>query len=105
MTSGKTLHIKFKNHSSKQEKWYNWVLAVTNNAHLWLWQISHHGDSVLMTFRHLVQVDKDARVAMVELHTLWKEHRSVAMRVQGEYAIVDGFSLVVFCGSINEPFE
>ena len=32
LTSGKTLHIKFKNHSSKQEKWYNWVLAVTNNA-------------------------------------------------------------------------
>ena len=58
-----------------------------------------------MTFRHLVQVYKDARVTMVELNTLRKEHWSVAMRVEGEYSVVDGFSLVMLCGSINEPFE
>ena len=32
LAPGKTLHMKFKNHSSKKENWSNWVLAVTNNA-------------------------------------------------------------------------
>ena len=52
-------------------------------ADLRLWQISHHDGSVLTALGHLMEVDEDARITMVELYVLREEHRRVAMGVEG----------------------
>ena len=41
-----------------------------------------------MALRHLVEVVENARVAVVEAHTLREEHRGVAMGVKGEDALM-----------------
>ena len=65
-------------------------------ANLGLREISHHDGSILMTFSHLVQVDKNALVAAAEIHTLREEHRRIEMGIEGEHTAVQvtGFPIV-----------
>lgn len=57
-------------------------LATEALAYLRLRQVSHHGGSILMSIGHLVQIHEDAGVAMIELHALREEHRSIAMGIE-----------------------
>ena len=74
-------------------------------ANFGLGQIGHHGDGVLMSFRHFVQVDQDAGVTMVEMNTLSEEHRGVAMGVESENAAVQLFGYVEVVGLFDQPLE
>ena len=42
-------------------------------------QVSHHGHSILVSFRHFVQVYKDTTVTLLKVYALWKKHRRVAV--------------------------
>ena len=68
-------------------------------------QVGHHDSSVLVSFRHLMQIDKDFWIAMGELNVLIKPHRCVAMRVEGQYALVNMACLTILCSLLNQPLE
>ena len=48
-----------------------------------LGQVGYHDGSVLMAFGHLMHVDQNLRVAVGELDVLVKEHRCIAMGIEG----------------------
>ena len=75
-----------------------WVLC-------WLWQVGHHDGSILTAFGHLMEVDKDLRVTMVEADALRKEHRRVTMGIEGKHPVVGAMGLTVEGGFANEPLE
>ena len=80
-------------------------LAAEALAYLGLRQVGHHRGGILMAVGHLVQVHKNARVAMVELHALREEHRCVAMGVEGKYAPVQLLGRIEVVGLVHEPAE
>ena len=74
-------------------------------SHLGLRQIGGHNDSVLPSVGHLVEVVENAIVALPKLHTLRKEHRRVAMGVEGQRALMHLLGLPEEVGLLNEPAE
>ena len=70
-----------------------------------LWQISHHSYSIRTSIAHLMQVVAYARVAMVEINISRKEHRCVAMRVDGKVATVKTSCLFHYARLVNKPFK
>ena len=74
-------------------------------AELWLRQVGGHDYGVVPSLGHLVQVVEYSRVTLVESHALREEHRGIAMRVEGEYALVQLLCLAKLIGSLHEPRE
>ena len=57
-------------------------------AVLGLRQVGHHDGGVLTAFRHLVQVNEYALVAAAEIDPFRKQHRRIAVCVEGQHAAV-----------------
>ena len=74
-------------------------------ANLGLRQIGHHGDGLLAPFLHLVHIDQDAGIALLEMDALMEEHRGVAMGVERDNAAVQVFCHVELVGLAHHPFE
>ena len=70
-----------------------------------LWQVGHHDGRVLMSLCHLMQVDQYLRVAVGELDVLVKEHRCVAMGVEGQYVLMHLAHLAILCSLLDQPLE
>ena len=60
-----------------------------------LWQVGSHDGSVETTLCHLLQIDEDAWVALIETDALRKEHRCVAMGVEGQDTVVQLMGLTI----------
>ena len=52
-----------------------------------------------------MQIDEDTRVALVEVDALRKEHRRVAVGVEGKDAIVEPMGLTIVLSLLHEPLE
>ena len=68
-------------------------------------QVAHHDGSVLTAFGHLMKIDQDLRVTMVEVNTLREEHRGVAMGVECQHAVMRMTSLTITASLSHEPLE
>ena len=55
--------------------------------------IRHHDAGVEATFCHLMEIHQQLRVAAVEVHAFVEEHRRVAVRVERQADLVEGFCL------------
>ena len=58
-----------------------------------------------MPFCHLVQIHFYARVAIQEVHSLMKEHRCVAMGVNGYDSLMQCLSMAELSCSLHQPLE
>ena len=67
--------------------------------------VGDHDAGIQSSFGHLVQVNKDARVALVEVDVLVEKHRRVAMAVQREDTAVQAASLSIVGSFVGEPVE
>ena len=56
-----------------------------------LLEVCHHDAGIEPSFRHLVQIDQDTRVARGEVDVLGKEHRGVAVGIECDDALVNAF--------------
>ena len=72
---------------------------------LGLRQICHHDCRVLSAVGHLVQINKELRVAAVEAHSIGKEHRRVAMGVESKYAVMHRAGLTIMRSLSHKPLE
>ena len=70
-----------------------------------LGQVGHHDGRIETPLRHLVQIGEDTRVALDEADALGKEHRGVAMGVEGEDAVVQLMGLTIIAGFLHQPPE
>ena len=70
-----------------------------------LGEVGNHDGGVLTSFVHLMEIDEDARVALIDAHALGEEHRRVAVGVEGEHTVVDLLGLAPGFGTTNEPLE
>ena len=52
-----------------------------------------------------MQVDEDARVALLEMNTLREEHRCVAVRIQGKDSVVQSFGHLEIRSLLHQPAE
>ncbi len=80
-------------------------LATEALAYLRLRQVSHHGCGILVSIGHLVQIHENARVTMVELHTLREEHRSVAMGIERKDSLVQLLGSIEIASLVHQPLE
>ena len=74
-------------------------------AWLRLWQVAHHDGGILTTFRHLMEIDQNLRITMVEMNSLREEHRGIAMGIEREHTLMGMTSLTIAAGLANEPLE
>ena len=70
---------------------------------LWLRQIGRHRNAVQTPVGHLVQIDEDARVALLEMDALREEHRRVAMGVERQNFFMYLFGFVIVTCFFHEP--
>ena len=68
-------------------------------------QVGYHDGSILTPFGHLLQVDENLGVALVEVDAFGEEHGGVAVGVEGEYTVVDTVGGTVAGGFADEPLE
>ena len=68
-------------------------------------QVSHHDRSILAPLGHLMEIDEDLRVAMVETDFLREEHRGVAVGVERQHTVVHAMGLTVTPGLSDKPPE
>ena len=72
---------------------------------LGLWQISHHDRGILTTLGHLLQINEDLRITLVEMDALGKEHRGVAMGVERQDTVVRMMGLAIGRSLSHQPLE
>ena len=53
-----------------------------------LFQVGYHDCGIQSAFRHLVKVYQYLRVPTGKVDVLVEEHRGIAMRVKGQYAVM-----------------
>ena len=70
-----------------------------------LWQIGGHDDRRLVSLRHLVQVNEDARIALVEMNALMEEHGRIAVGVEGDDAAVNLLGFTEKLRLCHKPLE
>jgi len=70
-----------------------------------LGDIGDHDGGIQAALGHLVEIDEDARVTLVEVDVLVEEHGCVTVAVEGEDAAVDAACLAVVSGLGGEPAE
>ena len=81
------------------------MISVCSGVLRGLREVGHHDRCVLAPFVHLMEINEDARVALPNLHTFVEEHRGVAMRVEGEHAVVGLMRCPIVGGMAHEPLE
>ena len=72
---------------------------------LGLWQVSYHDGCILTTFCHLMEVNEDAWVALLEVDTLREEHGCVAVSIERQHTIVHLMGLAIGLSLAYEPLE
>ena len=70
-----------------------------------LWEVGDHDGGILTTFVHLMEIDEDAHVALLDAYALGEEHRGVAVGVEGKHTVVELLGLAPGCGTTDEPLE
>ena len=74
-------------------------------THLGLGQVGGHDHSILSAFGHLVQIDKDAFIALLEVYALREEHRRVAVGIKSDDAAMQLLGNAEVTALCNEPLE
>ena len=70
-----------------------------------LGQVGHHDGGVLTALGHLMEIDEDLGVALVEVDAFGEKHGGVAVGVEGEHTVVDTVGLPIAGGLAYEPLE
>ena len=68
-------------------------------------QIGSHDGRVETTLGHLLQIDEDTWIALIESDALWEEHRGVAMGVERQNTIVQLMGLTIILCLFDQPLE
>ena len=90
---------------------FRWSFHIERNqlreilSDLRLWEVGHHDNSILPSLVHLMQVDENPRVALLEMNTLREEHRCVAMGVKGKDTVMQLFGQHEFLRLVYQPLE
>ena len=72
---------------------------------LGLRKIGHHDGSILMTLRHLVKINKNARITTAEIDALREKHGCIAMGIKSQNTLVQVTSLTIMGRLANQPGE
>ena len=70
-----------------------------------LGEVGDHDGGILTAFVHLMEIDEDALVALLDAHALGEEHRGVAVGVEGEHTVMELLCLAPGGGTTDEPLE
>ena len=68
-------------------------------------QIGNHGHCVVPSVGHFVQIIENSRVSLLEMNALGKEHRRVAMAIEGQDMAVETFRFGEFRTATHEPLK
>ena len=68
-------------------------------------QIGNHGHCVVPSVGHFVQIIEDSRVSLLEMNALGKEHRRVAMAIEGQDMAMEAFRFGEFRTATHEPLK